>query len=114
MTSGPLRCDRNAGWSLASAHFSQPLSQLLASAQCCATESGTAPLVMLCTGGAEGTRSCCRMSGGGTFVTPYGCHSAAHAAGTSSIGVVVRTDEHGPAGTEWACTDGCSVAFGAT
>lgn len=34
------------------------------------------------------------MSGGGTIVTRYGRHSAAHAAGTLSIGVVVCTDAH--------------------
>ena len=36
------------------------------------------------------------MSGGGTFVTWYGAHRAAHAGGTSAIAVVVFTDAHGP------------------
>src|SRR5690348_4239505 len=63
---------------------------------------------MLCTGGAGGTCSCCRMSGGGTFVTPYGRQSAAHAAGTSSIAVVTRTDAHGPDGD----ADGVAVTRG--
>jgi hypothetical protein len=35
------------------------------------------------------------MSGGGTFVTWYGDHNAAHEAGTCSIGVVTRTEAHG-------------------
>lgn len=34
------------------------------------------------------------MSFGGTIVTWYGSHSSWHAAGTLSIGVVVRTDAH--------------------
>src|SRR5438552_11259272 len=63
---------------------------------------------MLRTGGAGGTCSCCRMSGGGTLVTPYGRHSAAQAGGTSSIAVVVRTDAHGPDGE----ADGVAVTRG--
>ncbi len=34
---------------------------------------------------------------GGTLVTPYGAHKAAHAAGTCAIAVVVVTEAHGPA-----------------
>jgi hypothetical protein len=33
---------------------------------------------------------------GGTLVTPYGAHNAAHAAGTCAIGVVAITEAHGP------------------
>src|SRR5437660_1273328 len=68
---------------------------------------------MLRAGGAGGTCSCCRMSGGGTLVTPYGRHSAAHAAGTSSIGVVTRTEEHGPDGVAEGDAAGRGVAVGA-
>jgi diacylglycerol kinase (ATP) len=46
---------------------------------------------------------------GGTFVTPYGAHSAAQAAGTWLIGVVVVTDAQGPTA---ALGRGSAVAVG--
>ena len=81
---------------MACAHFHQPLSQLLASAQCCAVASDTAPLVMFCTGGALGTCSNSSSFTGGTIVTPYGAHIDWHAGGTLSMEVVVFTAAHAP------------------
>src|SRR5207302_10370609 len=82
MSTAATSCGRNPGWSLASAHLNHPLPLLLALAHSCASASDTAPLVLLTTRGAGGTCSCCRMSGGGTLVTSYGAHNAAHAVGT--------------------------------
>ena len=85
-------------WSWPCAHFHQPLSQLLASAQCCAVASDTAPLVMLVTLGARGT--CSRVSSfdGGTSVTQYADQSFWHAGDTCAIDVVTVTEAHGPPG----------------
>lgn len=80
---------------MASAQRYQRESRFEASAQARASASDTAPLVALTTDGGAGVESV--RFAGGTLFTPYGAHNAAHAAGTWSIAVVVRTDEHGPA-----------------
>src|SRR5579863_3067849 len=92
-------------WSWPCAHFHQPLSQLLASAQCCAVRSETAPLVMLTTVGASGTPSNASSFAGGTSVTQYADQSCWHAGDTCAIDVVTVTAAQGPAGAAAAALE---------
>jgi hypothetical protein len=87
--------------------------RLTANAQARASASDTAPFVALTTGGGAGVESV--RFAGGTLFTPYGAHNAAHAAGTWSIAVVVRTDAHGPAAALGrARVDGVGLAVAVT
>src|SRR5450631_170578 len=81
-------------WSLASAQRYQMDPRVDAIIQLASCESDTAPLVAFVTTGGAGVESV-RFTGG-TLVTPYGAHSAAHAAGTCPMSVVVVTEAHGP------------------
>src|SRR5450631_1873319 len=85
---------RRVGWSLASDHRYQTAPRLDACAQAVASMSVAAPFVAFVTTGGAGVESV-RFTGG-TLVTPYGAHRAAHAAGTCPMSVVVVTEAHGP------------------
>ena len=79
---------------MASAQRYQMDARVDAIIQLASCESDTAPLVAFVTTGGAGVESV-RFTGG-TLVTPYGAHRAAHAAGTCPMSVVVVTEAHGP------------------